>query len=197
MSDERKSDVLQMAAPVAVLTVICLVIVALLTGTYQFTKPYIEAAEQEQANEARRAVFSGETTFTPYEMNPLPDGIVEIHTAEGKGYAVKAQATGYDGSVPVTVMVGIKTDGTVAGVTIISHGETPGLGGNIERESFTGQFIGKNADSAGEAEIIAGATRSSKAVAEAVRNAAETVRMITGEGGGEENGEDEPIGENE
>ena len=37
-------------------------------------------------------------------------------------------------------MVGLLPDGTISGITIINHTETPGLGANITKESFCGQF---------------------------------------------------------
>ena len=40
--------------------------------------------------------------------------------------------------------IALETDGnTVKGITFYKHGETPGLGGEIEKSSFTDNFIGK------------------------------------------------------
>jgi electron transport complex protein RnfG len=74
-------------------------------------------------------------------------------------------------------MVGLLPDGTISAISIISHSETPGLGANISRESFWGQFT-RCAPAEGGPELkknggtidhVTGATISSTAVLQAVR----------------------------
>ena len=78
--------------------------------------------------------------------------------------------------------VGIKSDGTVSGVSIGSHEETAGLGAKATEPEFYEQFAGKPADgslsvikngTAGESEILAisGATITSKGITDAVNTA--------------------------
>lgn len=81
---------------------------------------------------------------------------------------------GYSGNI--TMMVGIAPDGTVAGLEILSHAETPGLGDKITRPEFKGQFKGKNLPGVdwrvkkdgGDFDQITGATISPRAVVKAV-----------------------------
>ncbi len=40
----------------------------------------------------------------------------------------------------IEVMTGITADGSVSGVVLLSQNETPGLGANATKESFTGQY---------------------------------------------------------
>ena len=89
---------------------------------------------------------------------------------------------GYSGNI--TVMVGVDPAGTVAGIEILSHSETPGLGDKITFPAFKGIFIGKNLENAdwrvkkdgGEFDQITGATISPRAVVGAVHKGLEFFR---------------------
>jgi len=113
------------------------------------------------------------------------------------GVAFKAVARdGYSGNIEV--MVGVDPNGTVFGIEILSHNETPGLGDKIEQPSFKGNFAGKNLENAdwrvkkdgGEFDQITGATISPRAVVGAVRNSLEFYRehqqeILAGNRGGQ------------
>jgi electron transport complex protein RnfG len=99
------------------------------------------------------------------------------------GVAFKVVAPdGYSGNI--TVMVGVDSEGTVAGIEILSHQETPGLGDKIALPAFKGIFVGKNLENAdwrvkkdgGEFDQITGATISPRAVVGAVRKGLEFFR---------------------
>ena len=89
-------------------------------------------------------------------------------------------------------MVGVKADGTVAGVNILSISETAGLGMNAKNESFLQQFIGKsgeigvqkNGSSDTEIQALTGATITSRAMANAVNQALALYAQL----GGAQNG---------
>lgn len=98
------------------------------------------------------------------------------------GYTIRITAKGYKGAIDM--VVGISTEDKIEGIKIISHGETPGLGANIETDGFKGQFKGKSAAGSlkvvktgasadNELDAISGATISSNAVTNAVNEAAE------------------------
>jgi len=99
------------------------------------------------------------------------------------GVAFKVVAPdGYSGNIEV--MVGIAPGGTVAGIEILSHAETPGLGDKITLPSFKANFAGKNLGNAdwrvkkdgGSFDQITGATISPRAVVGAVRKGLEFYR---------------------
>lgn len=99
------------------------------------------------------------------------------------GVAFKVVAPdGYSGNIEV--MVGIDPSGTVAGIEILSHAETPGLGDKITLPTFKANFSGKNLENAdwrvkkdgGEFDQITGATISPRAVVGAVRKGLEFYR---------------------
>lgn len=89
---------------------------------------------------------------------------------------------GYSGNI--AIMVGIDPEGTVSGIEILSHSETPGLGDKIVLPEFKNNFSGKNLDNAdwrvkkdgGEFDQITGATISPRAVVGAVRKGLEFYR---------------------
>jgi Na+-translocating ferredoxin:NAD+ oxidoreductase subunit G len=96
------------------------------------------------------------------------------------GIAFKVVAPdGYSGNIEI--MVGVTPDGTVHGVEILSHAETPGLGDKIEARWFKEQFAGRNLDNAdwrvkkdgGGFDQITGATISPRAIVTAVRGGLE------------------------
>ena len=79
-------------------------------------------------------------------------------------------------------MVGVDTSGEVAGVELLGHTETPGLGARIADESFISQFKGKMIDEAfllGEdVDGITGATISSRAITDGIKNAANELASV-------------------
>ncbi len=91
------------------------------------------------------------------------------------GIAFKVIAPdGYSGNIEI--MVGIEPDGSIVGIEILTHAETPGLGDKIAHDWFKEQFVGKNLDNAdwrvkkdgGQFDQITGATISPRAVVKAV-----------------------------
>lgn len=113
------------------------------------------------------------------------DAPVAVHRARRNGRPVAivllpVAPDGYSG--PVRLMVGIRADGTLSGVRVIAHRETPGLGDAIEIgksdwiRQFTGRSLGEPEQwqvrrDGGEVDQLSGATVTSRAVVEAVRNA--------------------------
>ncbi|MFR2465176.1 MAG: FMN-binding protein, partial [Clostridia bacterium] len=112
------------------------------------------------------------------------------YRAENGGVAMKVMGTGYGGDMEMAV--GIDADGNVTGVSIISHGETPGLGAKATEADFIDQYSGKNAKEtltvvkgdAAENEIsaISGATITSRGVTEGVNEALQYYTVYLKEG---------------
>lgn len=99
------------------------------------------------------------------------------------GVAFKVVAPdGYSGNI--FIMVGVDAVGTVTGIEILNHAETPGLGDKIVLGGFKDQFKQKNLDNAdwrvkkdgGQFDQITGATISPRAVVKAVKGGLEFYR---------------------
>lgn len=162
--------------PTLVLVIICFVITLALAGTYQVTKPVIEAMAKARADAARAEVLpSGAEGFSPMEQTLLT-GITDLYGADNKsGVVVTAVERGYGGEV--SVMVGINDNGEVTGVKVLQHTETPGLGTKPMAKEHLAQFLHKREISTGNpgsetnVDAITGATLSSNAIYRAVENA--------------------------
>lgn len=104
---------------------------------------------------------------------------------EDIGYVVEGFGKGY--SSYIHILASVDKDFIVQKISILGHGETPGLGDEIEEAYFLDQFKGKTADNLvvikGETEdniqAITGATISSRAVTEdGVKNGVEMLMEI-------------------
>lgn len=165
--------------PTLVLGIICLVITAFLAATYNVTQPIIEENNRKAAEESRAMVLTSADGFEEV-TGDFPANTVDVYKASnGAGFAITTTAKGYD-SDPLKVMVGIKADGTVEKINVLSNTETPGLGSKVSEDSFTNQVIGMDNSMSGY-EMIAGATKSSNAIKNCVLTAFEVYDMVKGE----------------
>lgn len=170
--------------PIFVLTAICLIIAMALSVTNSLTSARISAMNLETKNREMAALLHAdsytEQTVAGYEADRNFSFYSAITGSEVGGYIVTTSAKGYGGDI--VVMTAFNTDKSVKSISILSaDDETPGLGQNVNKESFYSQFAGlignatvvKNqADSSkGEIKAWTGATISSKAVTSAVNNA--------------------------
>lgn len=110
-----------------------LVATSILAGVYIVTKPRIEQQKKLLREEALREVMPEEVGD---RLEPVKeDGEVKywkVFKDPGyrlRGYVFIAKKYGYSGVIET--MVGMKRDGTITGVKILSHNETPGLGAKI------------------------------------------------------------------
>lgn len=165
--------------PTLVLGVICLVITGFLSWTYNTTQPIIEENNRKLAEESRSMVLSGADGFEE-KTGDFPENTVDVYEAtNGAGYAITVTSKGYD-SNPLKVMIGIKDDGTIERINVLSNSETPGLGSKVSEEKFTKQFSGMDSSMNGF-EAIAGATRSSNAMKRAIETAYQVYDIVKGE----------------
>jgi electron transport complex protein RnfG len=163
-----------------VLTVVCLVASILLGATYGLTWERIAEAQRARLAAAFAQIF-------PHaELRPV-NGYYEVfENGEVTGYAATAQGRGFAGRIELALGIGV--DGTIKGVRIITHAETPGLGARITEEEFLRQFEGKHLEEVkltrerGSIDAITGATISAEAVTTAVHNKAKELMELLTEG---------------
>lgn len=159
-------------------------ITGLLLGVvYGITKEPIRKTQERQKMEALAATLPGAKTF---KVLPAPQGggaILEINEGSGGGavlgYNFTVAPKGYAGLIEL--VVGISMDGTIQGIQILKHAETPGLGAKAAEPVFSGQFKGKKVEKLevvkvppsdpGQIQAISGATITSVAVASGVNEA--------------------------
>jgi len=107
---------------------------------------------------------------------------VKGRDGEVAGYIVESYHKGYSGAPGI--YVAMDNDLVVQKVEILSHGETPGLGDEIEKKYFKDQFRGKTLDKLevvkGETpdmiQAITGATISTRAITYGARDAVDHIR---------------------
>lgn len=110
---------------------------------------------------------------------------------ETVGYIIQSFGKGY--SSYINTFIAVDKDFKVRKINILSHGETPGLGDEIEADSFRNQFKDKDiehlkvlkTETKEYIQAISGATISSRAVTEdAVKNGVAFLIKTVKEGGG-------------
>lgn len=190
----------------AVLLVITLVAGFLLGLVYDITLEPI-AHQEELANaKACQEVFSDATDFTDVQTdldtlnqnlkeNGLDyvtvDAVMEASDDSGQmlGYVLTVtDSEGYGGDIQLSM--GIRMDGTLNGISILSISETAGLGMNADTDAFKGQFADKNveqftytkngASADNEIDAISGATITTNAVTNGVNGGLLTFQYLKG-----------------
>ena len=160
------------------LLVITAVVAGLLAGVNSVTKPVIDQLNAEKTQKAIETVLEG-GYHTVIEDYADATGLVSKVYQGDNGYALEVTPGGFDNTI--TMMVGVANDGTVTGISVISHTETAGLGAvaaasTSAGESFRGQFVGMGGSvsvtkDGGEVNAITGATITSRAVTTGVNAA--------------------------
>ena len=163
------------------LLAICAIVAAVLAGVNMITKDKIAAIQEQKIEQAIREVLPNTHGLQQLPLNGEADIVQSVYAADGN-YAIQVAPGGFDGEV--TMMVGI-SDGAVAGISVISHTETPGLGAvaaaqNAKGEAFRGQFVGQSGTLAvgDQIDAMSGATITSNAVVTGVNAALSYVENL-------------------
>lgn len=178
------------------LGIFALVTAALLAGTHLATRDRIDLAERAMAQRALQEIVPLERHDNDMLMDTigipaihlatlgLPAG-AEVHLARDSGRPVavivpSVAPDGYSGAI--RLIIGINFDGTLAGVRVIDHRETPGLGDKIELKvsdwilNFDGKSLAEPGPggwevrkNGGEFDQFTGATITPRAIVHQVR----------------------------
>jgi electron transport complex protein RnfG len=161
---------------------------------YTGTSSIIGRRQQADLEAALLEIFPGADSFEAAEGIKSPDAAVTIENAytairngEPVGAALRLTRASYGG--PIKILAGVSIDGTITGVKIMEHSDTPGLGANAASPkyfvdkakgiTFHGQFTGKSVNDPfevkGDVAAITASTITSRAVASAVKAAAVAV----------------------
>ncbi len=149
-----------------VLFSICLVFAALLALIYDIAEPRIIEQRRLEEKEAIEEVLPQ----APEVMEKIEkEDLVFYEAKDAKGniiaYVFIAQARGY--SSDIKTVVSLRPEGDIIAVKVLEQRETPGIGSRISEDDFLNQF--KNKDINEQFDTITGATISSTAVIEAVK----------------------------
>lgn len=178
-----------------ILTVITVCAAGALANVYLVTRDKIAAVEKMREESARRAVLT-EAGF--FKMDSTSDGFVYYFGyadssagAQPIGFVAMALGQGY--SSTIRTVVGVDREMSITGIKVAFQQETPGLGTRVEEVKrgqktswFQDQFKGKKieqlevvrAKDPARIEAITGATISSKAVTNSVREALTKLKTV-------------------
>jgi len=183
-----------------ILMLICAVSAGSLSYVYGVTSKIIDERKAQEVARAMAVVLPSAQDFERLSAEELADvkadarfaGIEEAYRGstdgEVRGVVAKVLSSGYGGKI--ALLVGVNSDLAIEGLQVLSHSETPGLGGEITKPAFQSQFAGKGSSGAlavnkdgGEIVAISSATISSRAVVAGV-NTVRDLATALGVGGG-------------
>lgn len=155
---------------------ICTVITVLLALTNSFTSPIIIQNQNASANKALLEVMPDGSGFEIMDISAftLPQTVSEVHKeTSGKGHVIKLVTAGY--GTDMVIMCGVGSDGVVTGALCLSSNETLG------KEKVYGEnFGGKDAAGVDAVDIISGATKTTEAYKNAIKDALNTSIILGG-----------------
>jgi len=160
-----------------ILGLICVVAAGLLAGVNSLTKFKIIAQAQAEEEAGLKEVLPQALRFEPEKFG----GEVIYYKGydqAGKltGVAFKASSKGY--SSVIETMAGMLPDGTITAIKILSQNETPGLGSQVAEPEFAEQFKNQDAVELSGVVAITGATISSRAVIDSVKQKAQEIKAL-------------------
>lgn len=130
------------------------------------------ALDEAKGGAQRKLLFPDASSFEA-QSAPAIEGLNSVYRADTGAWVFDVTSSqGYHGDVEL--MVGINSDGTVAGLQVVAEDETDGIGTNAFSEEYFGGFVGSAAggeltvDEAGagqtHVDAVSGATFTSRAV---------------------------------
>lgn len=172
--------------PVVTIAVVVGLLMALI---YQLIEPKLAEAEKKETEIFLRQALSSAFTFTEVTTNGQPYFVAFGSDGTQTGFVFKTSEKGYGG--PVVSLVGI-TNGAVDKVVILRMDwETPGLGTKAKDLLWLGQFSGLTSEKIPQGkqgfkdnglDALSGATLTSIAVANDVRDAFSIYASISNSG---------------
>ena len=167
------------------LSLILFLVSAIVAGVLGLTNFVTEKPIAEYQAKKTAEAYSKVMQFESYdevEYTGDQSAVKKVYKTNDGNWIVEAEVSGSQGMI--TVAVGVNSDLTCNGISIISSSETSGLGSKANDDFFRDKFPGLNADTAkvtkdgGSVEAITGATITSKAVCSAVRAAIAAVGTL-------------------
>lgn len=159
--------------PIVAIVVAALVLLGLYNGLLQ-----VRQENRTQELQAKMEVLlPGSVTFAEETYTGEDTNIVCVYKGE-TGYVIGTSTAGYAG--PISMLIGVNSDGYVTGLQIRKMEETFGLGAEALTDwEFLAQFLRTEGDAEVGVNIdaITGATVTSKAIARSVNSA---VAFVTG-----------------
>ncbi len=165
-----------------ILLAITAVVAGLLGGVNAITKDRIQAINDQKVADAISLVLDSSAQPEIIDASGAPAEITNVYKMGDDGYAVELEVSGSQGTIDM--MTGVKPDGEITGVSIVSHSETAGLGavyaGDTDKGvAFRESFKGKSGTfGASEVDYKSGATISADAICHGASVASQYVASL-------------------
>ena len=182
MTKENVKYVCRIVLP---LFIICVCVVAVLAAINALTAPVIADNNERALNESLAAFYGDDIKAEP--VNGSFDSSVKTVYRVKKndadvGYCFDVTGSGaYKGRIEV--LVALDGEGKIIGISNVKNGETPSIGGKVLAEGgVKDNYIGASFDTlpAFSEVSLSGATRTSTALQNAVKNAFDAYKSLTG-----------------
>jgi len=168
--------------PILILSLICLVVSGALAFVNNLTYPVIENAAAQRAAAARREIIPHADGFELLEIDGLPKRITEVYrTTNNTGFIFMITTTGY-APEEIKLICGIDPDGRVIKTATLAQNETQGLGTPIFEQPHAGQYWGKDRNGIEGVAAITGATITSNAFKNGIRDAFAAFEIVKSAG---------------
>ena len=154
---------------------ICAVMAILLALTNFITAPIIEKNQEAAANAALLEVMPNGTGFEKidFDASALPKTITDVYKEKSGGYVFKLSTAGYDSGF--IIMCGVNADGTVSGAVCLEANETLG-----KEKTYGENFVGKNMAGVEAVDTISGATKTTTAYKNAIKDSLNAAVILGG-----------------
>ncbi|MEP6391844.1 MAG: electron transport complex subunit RsxG [Halioglobus sp.] len=172
------------------LALFAVVTTLLIAGTYLQTRDRIALSQRQAEERALLEIIPASRHNNSMLDDTLPIGAGTLGLREdkqiylarqsGETIAVIIPATASDGySGDIDMIIGVNRDGSVAGVRVLSHKETPGLGDKVDlkKSDWILDFNGRSLTNPGQAEW---AVKKDKGVFDQFTGATITPRAVVG-----------------
>ncbi len=160
---------------IIVLVGICTVMTVLLALVNSITAPIIQENQNAAANAALLEVMPEGKNFEAVDLSAyeLPATVTQAHKEEGGGFVIQLTTTGYGNNF--VIICGVRADGTVSGAKCLSSTETLG-----KEKTYGESFTDKNAEQVAAVETISGATKTTQAYKDAIKDAINAAIILSG-----------------
>lgn len=158
-----------------VLLCICAAMAILLAVTNSITSPIIAENQAAAANQALLEVMPNGKDFQSVDLSSytLPATVKEVYKEANGGYVVNLLTAGYGSGF--SIMCGVNADGTVSGTVCLASSETLGY-----EKTYGENFVGKNSEEVEAVSTVSGATKTTGAYKNAVKDAINAAIILGG-----------------
>lgn len=177
--EKKQNNLLYVLHISLILLIICSLTAAAVSLVYGLT---YAKAEENLLSEKRVAMADIYGEGISVDEVDCPEGVDAVYRitkgSDLLGYSVSVTGSGFGGDMDV--LVGYNADGSIRGVRLISHSETPGLGSRVGEADYLEQYVSKSGGLVLDQDIdsVSGSTISSSGLLDAVNTASSAIQSL-------------------